>query len=116
MVFVACEDDKGNVIIKTTSSIGKMDEGIIILKQVQYSVFQESVEEIANLLCMPSESLDDFAKSMESLGVEIQKNNNALMEMYTPGRKNKARTKIQTRQQVKSTLKYKRYELRIYVK
>ncbi len=62
---------------------------------------------------VPSESLDDFAKNMRDSAVKVQKNKDALREMYAPKGKNKDRIRIQTRQQG-GTLKYKRYELRIY--
>lgn len=138
MIFVIGEDDNGNVIVNKTSGVGKSNQLIFLLEGVSAKIgeiarivtklvgiidyisrnvyHQDAVEEYTNLLCMPSESLDDFAKRMEnikSVGVEIQKNNNALIEMYAPKRKNKGRTRIQTQQQG-GTLKYKRYELRIY--
>lgn len=138
MIFIIGEDDTGNVIVKKASSAGKTEQLIFLLERVPLQIrevartvtklveiigyisrnipLQDAVEEYINLLCMPSESLDDFAKSIKnikSLGVEIQKNNSALIEMYTHERKNRARTKILTRQQG-CTLKYKRYELRIY--
>lgn len=64
-------------------------------------------------MMMEHESLDDFAKSMECSRVRVQKSKSALREMYTFKRKDKDRIRIQTRQQG-GTLKYKRYELRIY--
>lgn len=73
-----------------------------------YSLIEKNRETM-----MDHESLDDFAKSMECSRVRVEKNKSALREMYTFKRKDKDRIRIQTRQQG-STLKYKRYELRIY--
>lgn len=134
MIFVIGEDDNGNVIVNKTSGVGKSDQLIFLLEGVSAKIgeiartvtklvgiidyisrnvyHQDAVEEYTNLLEMPSESLGAFVK-MGTLGLEIQKNNNALIEMYAPKRKNKGRTRIQTQQQG-GTLKYKRYELRIY--
>lgn len=134
MIFVIGEDDNGNVIVNKTSGVEKSDQLIFLLEGVSAKIgeiartvtklvgiidyisrnvyHQDAVEEYTNLLEMPSESLGAFVK-MGTLGLEIQKNNNALIEMYAPKRKNKGRTRIQTQQQG-GTLKYKRYELRIY--
>jgi hypothetical protein len=65
MMFVIGEDDKGNVIVKKTSSVGKTEQLIFLIERIPLQI-RES-----------------------------------------------ARTKILTRQQG-CTLKYKRYELRIY--
>lgn len=134
MIFVIGEDDNGNVIVNKTSGVEKSDQLIFLLEGVSAKIgeiartvtklvgiidyisrnvyHQDAVEEYTNLLEMPSESLGAFVK-MGTLALEIQKNNNALIEMYEPKRKNKGRTRIQTQQQG-GTLKYKRYELRIY--
>lgn len=134
MIFIIGEDEKENIIINKTSSAGKADQLIFLLEGVQSRIreiartviklvriidyisqnvpHQDAVEEYINLLNIHSKSLDDLAKSMESLGVEIQKDNSAPIKMYIP-EKNKGRARIQTRQQG-CTLKYKRYELRIY--
>lgn len=134
MIFVIGEDDNGNVIVNKTSGVEKSDQLIFLLEGVSAKIgeiartvtklvgiidyisrnvyHQDAVEEYTNLLEMPSESLGAFVK-MGTLGLEIQKNNNALIEMYAPKRKNKGRTRIRTWQQG-GTLKYKRYELRIY--
>lgn len=135
MIFVIGEDDKGNVIVKKTSSVGKSDQLMFWFERVPLQIreiartvtklveiigyiswnipLQDAVEEYTNLLTMPSESFDDFAKSIEDLAAEVRKNKNALREMYAPNRKNKDRIRIQSRQQG-GMLKYKRYELRIY--
>ena len=134
MIFVIGEDDNGNVIVNKTSGVEKSDQLIFLLEGVSAKIgeiartvtklvgiidyisrnvyHQDAVEEYTNLLEMPSESLGAFVK-MGTLGLEIQKNNNALIEMYAFKRKNKGRTRIRTWQQG-GTLKYKRYELRIY--
>lgn len=134
MIFVIGEDDNGNVIVNKTSGVEKSDQLIFLLEGVSAKIgeiartvtklvgiidyisrnvyHQDAVEEYTNLLEMPSESLGAFVK-MGTLGLEIQKNNNALIEMYASKRKNKGRTRIRTWQQG-GTLKYKRYELRIY--
>lgn len=136
MIFVIGEDDNGNVIVNKTSGVGKSDQLIFLLEGVSARIgeiartvtklvgiidyisrnvyHQDAVEEYTNLLEMPSESLGAFVK-MENLGVKIQKNNSVLIKMYASKRKNKGRTRIRTRQQ-SCTLKYKRYELRIYGK
>lgn len=135
MIFVIGEDDKGNVIAKKTSSVGKSDQLIFWIERVPLQIreiartvtklveiigyisrnipLQDAVEEYTNLLTMPSESFYDFVKSMRDLEVVVQENKNELREMYAPKRKNKDRIRIQSRQQG-GTLKYKRYELRIY--
>lgn len=135
MIFVIDRDDNGNVIAYKASCVGKSDQLIFWNERVLLQIreiartvtklveiigyisrnipLQDAVEEYTNLLAMPSESLDDFLKSMEDLAVEVPKNKNALREMYVPKGKNKGRIRIQSRQQG-GTLKYKRYELRIY--
>ncbi len=136
MIFVIDEDDYGNAIVYKASSAGKSDEPIIFLTEGVTSKIkdtakivaklvgiigyisrnvplQDAVEEYTDLLTMPSKSLDNFAKSMEDLMVEVKENKNALRDMYASKRKNKDGIRIQTRQQG-GTIKYKRYELRIY--
>lgn len=140
MIFVIGPDDKGNVIVKCTSSVGKSDQPIVWTERVppqiremartvkklltamsiiskygldQYQYVQDATGKYTNPFDMPSESLDDFAKNMRDSAVKVQKNKDALREMYAPKGKNKDRIRIQTRQQG-GTLKYKRYELRIY--
>ncbi len=140
MIFVISPDDKGNVIVKCTCSVGKSDQPIVWLKEVppqiremartvkklltamslvsqygldQYQYVQDATGKYTNPFDMPSESFDDLAKSMRDSTVKVQKNKNALRKMYAPKGKNKGRIRIQPRQQG-GTLKYKRYELRIY--
>lgn len=135
MIFVIDEDDNENVIVYKTSSVGKSDQLLFLMEGVPSKIIeiaktvtklveaigyisrniplQDAAEEYTDLLTMPSKSLDDFAKSMEDLMVEVKDNKNALRDMYAPKRKNKDRIRIQTRQQG-GTIKYKRYELRIY--
>lgn len=137
MIFVISEDDKGNPIVHKVSNSGKSDCLIFLIEGVQSSIraiamavtkvvkavcyisrqvpYHDAAEEYTNLLTMPSKSFDDFEKSIKGLGVEVRENKNALREMYVSKRKNKNRIKIRSRQQG-GTLKYKRYELRIYSK
>lgn len=137
MMFVIGEDDKGNVIVKTTSSVGKSDQLIFWLEEVPLQIregarivaklaetigyilrnvyYQDVVEKCTDLLSMPTESLDDFAKSMERLAVNNLDIKETQRETHNK-RKINSRTKIQKWQQSKDTLKYKAYELRIYNK
>ncbi len=134
-MFVIGKDDKGNVIVKTTSAVGKSEQlifqlGIILLqiKEIERIFpklietigyisrdvpYQEVVEKYMGLLSMPSESLKDFTKSMERLAVNNVEIEGAQRETHYK-RKINSRTKILTRHQSKNKLKHKPYELRIY--
>ena len=92
MIFVIGEDDKGNVIVSKASSVGKSDQ--INFAEYTFTRRCRRIHKFVN----------------RAFGVEIKKNNRAL---GIPKRKSKNRIRIQTRQQG-GTLKYKRYELRIY--
>ncbi len=137
MIFVIGVDDKGDVLVKTTSSVGRSDQLIFLLEEVPPQIreiarivakwagtigyiswnvpYQDAVEKYTDLLSMPSESFNDFAKSMERLVVNNLKIEGTQRETHYK-RKISSRTKIQTWQQPKNTLKYKAYELRIYNK
>lgn len=136
-MFVIGEDDKGNVIVKTTSSVGKSEQlifqlGIILLqiKEIERIFpklieitgyisrdvpYQKVAEKYMGLLSMPSESLNDFAKSMVRLAVNNMEIEGPQRETHYK-RKTNSRTTIRTWHQSKNTLKYKPYELRIYNK
>lgn len=115
MIFVIGPDDKGNVIVKCTSSVGKSDQPIVWIERVppqiremartvkklltamsiiskygfdQYQNVRDAAKEYTDP--MPSESFDDLAKSMRDSTVKVQKNKNALREMYAPKGKIKA--------------------------
>ncbi len=135
MIFVIDADDNENVIVYKASSVGKSDRLLFLMELPASKIIeiaktvtklveaigyisrnvplQDAAIEYTDLLTMPSESFNDFAKSMEDLMVEVKENKNALRDMYAPKRKNKDRIMIQTRQQG-GMIKYKRYELRIY--
>lgn len=137
MIFIIGEDDEGNVIVTTTSSVGKSDQLIFwperVLQQIREIArivtkfgeiignisrnvpYQDAVEKYIDLLSMPSESLNDFVKSLERLELNNLEIEEPQREMHDK-RKNNSRTTIRTWHQSKNTLKYKPYELRIYNK
>ncbi|MDE6052764.1 MAG: hypothetical protein K2G55_03180 [Lachnospiraceae bacterium] len=140
-MFVIDEDDQGNVIIKTTSSVGRTDQIMFLTiedllnnqellreiakwikkmrqaPELQVSTFQDIVEEYMNCLNMllnhVVEKIAEAAKSIKRL-IEIQEIKKIQRETYVHKRKYNGRIEIRTQQQAKRTLKYKRYELRIY--
>lgn len=84
MMRVIGADDKGNVIIEKTCSTGRTEE-----------------------------MLADIAEVMKRVA-EIQEKIGIRREARGYQRKRCSRIRSRTRQQAKSTLKYNRYELRIY--
>lgn len=137
MMRVIGVDDEGNVIVEKASSIGKTDEIILMadivsdieefwaaalkafreIMQALTPAFQQLAEEYAkfsNTIQNQSEQqLADIAEAMER-AAEIQEKNRIRREIRVVQRKQCSRIRSRTWQQAKSTLKYKRYELRIY--
>ena len=102
-------DDKGNVIIEKTSSAGKTEEIILMAETVSAIVeFGKAVAKAFQEI-----TLADIAEVMER-AAEIQEERRIRRETRIYQRKQCSRIKSRTRQQAKSTLKYKRYELRVY--
>lgn len=110
MMFVIGEGDKENVIVKITSAVGKSDQLIFLL-----GIILQIEEKYMDLFSMPSESLNDFSKSMERLAVNNVDIEGTQRETHYK-RKINSRTKIRTWHQAKNKLKHKPYELRIYNK
>lgn len=130
-------DDKGNVIIEKTCSTGRTEEIILMAEtasaigefgkavakifqeivQALTPAFQQLAEEYIRLLntvqSQGEQQLADIAELMEQ-AAEVQEERRIRRETRTYQRKQCSRIKSRTRQQAKSTLKYKRYELRIY--
>lgn len=111
-------DDKGNVIVEKTSGIGKTDE--IILLENNVSAIEEFgaaaskvFREIMQALTPVFQQLADIVEAMER-EAEIWEENRIRREIRAVQRKQCSRIRSQTWKQAKSTLKYKRYELRIY--
>lgn len=137
MIFIIGEDDKGNVIVKTTSGVGKSDQLIFWLEEVPTQIkeiarivaksagiidyisrnvpYQDAVEKYTDLLSMPSESFNDFAKCMERLALNNLDIEGTQRETHNKGKSITGR-RFKKWQQSKDTLKYKAYELRIYNK
>ncbi len=130
-------DDKGNVIVEKTSGIGKTDEIILMadivsaieefraaalktfreIMQALMPVFQQLAEECAKFSnAVSDQNEQQLADIMEAMkrAAEIQEENRIRREIRAVQRKQCSRIRSRTRQQAKSTLKYKRYELRIY--
>lgn len=137
MMRVIDVDDKGNVIIEKTSSAGKTEEIILMAETVSAiqefgkavalvfqeivqaltPVFQQFAEEYTRFMNTVSskseQELADIAELMEQ-AAEVQEERRIRREIRAYQRKQCSRIRSRTRQQAKSTLKYKRYELRIY--
>lgn len=137
MMRVIGVDDKGNVIIEKTCSTGRTEEIILMaetvsaigefgkavvkafqeIMQALTPAFQQLAEEYAKFLNAVSrqseQQITDIAEAMER-AAEIQEENRIRRETRALQRKQCSRIRNRTRQQAKSTLKYKRYELRIY--
>ncbi len=95
-------DDKGNVIVEKTSAIEEF--GAAASK-----VFREIMQALTPVF----QQLADIVEAMER-EAEIWEENRIRREIRAVQRKQCSRIRSQTWQQAKSTLKYKRYELRIY--
>lgn len=137
MMRVIGADDKGNVIIEKTCSTGRTEEIILtaetvsaigefgkavakIFREVVQALtpaFQQLAEEYIRLLntvqSQSEQQLEDIAEAMER-AAEIQEERRIRRETRIYQRKQCGRIRSRTRQRAKSTLKYKRYELRIY--
>ena len=137
MMRVIGVDDKGNVIIEKTSNVGKTEEIILMAETVSaigefgkavakafqeimhalMPVFQQLAEEYARFLntvqSQGEQQLADIVEAMER-AAEVQEERRIRRETEKYQRKERGRIKGRTRQQAQSTLKYKRYELRIY--
>lgn len=133
MMRVIGVDDKGNVIIEKTCSTGRTEEIILMAEtasaigefekavvkafQAFMPAFRQLAEEYAKFLNAVSrqseQRITDIAEAMER-AAEIQGENRIRRETRALQRKQCSRIRSRTRQQAKSTLKYKRYELRIY--
>ncbi|MCM1217518.1 MAG: hypothetical protein NC331_13900 [Lachnospiraceae bacterium] len=118
MMRVIGIDDKGNVIIEKTSNVGKTEEMILMAETV--SAIQEfgkavtkAFQDIAQALAPAFQQLADIAELMEQ-AAEAQRERRIRGEIRAYQRKRCSRIRSRTRRQAKSTLKYKRYELRIY--
>ena len=129
-------DDKGNVIIEKTFNAGRAEEMIMTaetvsavweswktvekafreIMQALMPVFQKLAEEYIRILDavqrQEGERIADIAEDMER-AAEVQEDRRIRRATRIYQKKQRSRIKGRT-QQAKSTLKYKRYELRIY--
>ena len=129
-------DDKGNVIIEKTFNAGRAEEMIMTAETVSAAweswktvekafreimqalmpVFQKLAEEYIRILDavqrQEGERIADIAEDMER-AAEVQEERRIRRATRIYQKKQRSRIKGRT-QQAKSTLKYKRYELRIY--
>ena len=129
-------DDKGNVIIEKTFNAGRAEEMIMTaetvsavweswktvekafreIMQALMPVFQKLAEEYIRILDavqrQEGERIADIAEDMER-AAEVQEERRIRRATMIYQKKQRSRIKGRT-QQAKSTLKYKRYELRIY--
>lgn len=129
-------DDKGNVIIEKTFNAGRAEEMIMTaetvsavweswktvekafreIMQALMPVFQKLAEEYIRILDavqrQEGERIADIAEDMER-AAEVQEERRIRRATRIYQKKQRSRIKGRT-QQAKSTLKYKRYELRIY--
>ncbi len=136
MMRVIGADDKGNVIIEKTCSTGKTEEIILTEEMISAigefgkaaKAFQEIMQELMPAFRQLAEKCIRFLNAAQSQGeqqiagiaevmeraAEIQEKIRIRREAGRYQRKRCSRIRSRTRQQAKSTLKYKRYELRIY--
>lgn len=107
-------DDKGNVIIEKTCSTGRTEKIILMAETASAiwefgkavaKIFQEIVQALTPAFQQFAEEYIRLLNTVQSQG-----------EQQFADIAELSRIKSQTRQQAKSTLKYKRYELRIYRK
>lgn len=113
-------DDKGNVIIEKTSGMGKTEEIILTAEEASdiqeirewVRAFQEMLQKAIQTITSFFRKFEDIIKILRRvLEVRIEKTKKETMRDQ---REQNNRVRKQMRQQAKSTLKYKRYELRIY--
>lgn len=117
MMRVIGADDKGNVIIEKTCSTGKTEEIILTEEMISAigefgkaaKAFQEIMQELMPAFRQLAEKCIRFLNA-----AQIQEKIRIRREAGRYQRKRCSRIRSRTRQQAKSTLKYKRYELRIY--
>lgn len=137
MMRVIGADDKGNVIIEKTCSTGRTEEIILMAETISAigefgkaaaKTFQEIVQALTPAFRQIAEKCIRFLNAAQSQGeqqladiaevmeraAETQEKIRIRREARRYQRKWCSRIRSRTRQQAKSTLKYKRYELRIY--
>lgn len=120
MMRVIDIDDKGNVIIEKTSDIGKTEEIILTAEDASgiqeirewARTFQEIFQKAMKTITFFFREFEDIIKILKRvLKVRTEK---IKRETMRDQREQGNRARKQMWQQAKSTLKYKRYELRIY--